>query len=209
MPSQKETINEKESIRTQLPLPINYWSKKFILTMLIGILRNGSIFYLCTQVKYLGILYINDDKFVTWCLVCSIATSLIFRVFYGSFVKYLKFFGTMYLCHVLCLVTDISVIFLSMTRAKSNYLVFLLLERCCLGLLYCINYTIPYHLFGNQNGLKAMKVLDFQLVISFFLTSVLFYVFQFFGVQELLFYVFVFTDSLAIFLCYLLKRESE
>ena len=177
--------------------------------MIIGILRNGSIFYLSTQAKYLGILYINDDKFVTWCLVFSMAMNLIFRMFYGSIVKYFKFFGTMYLCHLLCLGTNIAAILLSITRTKSNYLVFLLFERCCLGLLFCINYTIPYHLFGNQNGLKAMKVLDFQLLISFFLTSVLFYVFQLLGVQELMFYLFVFTDSLAIFLCYLLKQESR
>ena len=189
--------------------PFNFWSKKFILTMIIGILRNGSMFYMATQVKYLGILYINNDKFVTWCLICSISTSLIFQMFYGTFVKYLNFIGTMYFCHVLSLITDVSAIFLSITRLKSVYLIFLLFERCCLGLLFNINYTVPYHFFGNQNGLRAMKVLDFQLSITFFLTSILFYGLQFFGVQQYMFYIFVFTDCLAIFLCYLLKQESN
>ena len=188
----EETANEDPKIKL--------FSPKVMFIFIIGVLRNLTGYYYLSQIKYIGTLYVNNDRFVTLAILFSLSINFVFRFGFGPIVKKINFFNTIYLCQFCSILQGVFGYALYLTNAKIFYVLFTFSSRATMALLFNINYTIPYKFFGSNNGLYLMKLLDFQIFPGFVIGSISNYVFVYFNIFHLLFVVFVLIDLTSVFL---------
>lgn len=80
-------------------------------------------------------------------------------------------------------------------------------NRASTALVYNVNYTLPYQIFGTENGLYLMKVLDFQVFGGFIIVSIANYIFVFMDIFYWLFPALMLVDVLAIFLVSVFQKK--
>ena len=194
----KQIDQVEEKINT-IP-KIKLTSPKVMLIYLIGILRNLSGCYYTCQIKYIGIIYINNDDFVTLTILASISINFIFTFGFGPIVERINFFNTIYLCQFCTILNGLFGLGLYLTRSKIFFVLFSFASRATIGLLIGINYTLPYKLFGTENGLYLMRFLDFQTLPGILITSGLNYVFVNINRLHWMFFVLILLDLLCMFL---------
>lgn len=165
---------------------------------MLGVTRNFSIIFLSYQFKFYGILYINDDQFVTMCVVVNIFANILIRYYYGRLIGFIGFFGSIYFAGGLAVIADLIGFSLSLTRSKVIYFLFCFFSRVSTALLSNINFNFPYVVFGRENGLKSMKLMDFQVISSFSLSCLCNYFFTSIGHLNYIFLLFFVTDLIAI-----------
>lgn len=184
----------------------NYSSPKCLFVLLIGVLRNISPFYYACQIKYIGMLYINKDSLVTEAILFSTIMNFICRFGFGWIVNIIGYLGTNFLCHAFGFFGSVMLMILSYTNSSTAFFLFTFFSRGSIALAFNINYTMPYRVFGRQNGLHLMRLFDFQVLIGFVLGSVLNYVLVFEQRFEWIFGVFAVFDVFVSVLVYLFRR---
>ena len=201
-----DQVEEKMNTSPKIKLT----SPKVVFIFCIGVLRNLSAFYYACQIMYVGTLYINDDNFVTLAILLSLTINFVFKLGFGPIVKKINFFNTIYLCEFFSILNGVFGLGLYFTESKIFYVLYTFASRATMSLLLNINYTLPYKLFGTENGLYLMRVLDFQTIPGIIISSVLNYIFVFCNHFHLIFFFLIFFDILCMFLVSIfLKRYSQ
>lgn len=155
-------------------------------------------YYFSTNIKYVGLLFVRDDDFVSLTLLCSLALSFASRMFFGDIVRRVNFFNSCSLMGGASLVCTGLILGVSVSGSRALFAVFSVLQFWVASMAFNLNFVSCYEVFSKDVAIHLLQVFDFQVLMAMGLNSALNSLLSHVSEMRVLFAAFMAIDLLAV-----------